>query len=204
MNAIKTESMIDEKIKELSDFLLGSSAQNSDFHPVDRFFLQPYIGQITELNRNDFLLYNLELVNTTYSTYLILCLPELWQDITVDDLLSIINRFTNDFSYFTFIYFTYKYVEINSIKLILELCNLKPDTENAIKSYIKNQYRNFLKTETDYFFFDVGAIGVENDDWMYIKQRLLVDSRIESALLDVAELDKYITLYINGSGNVSK
>src|SRR5689334_19128333 len=98
-------NMIDDKVKEISDFLITTSALYSDFHPIDRFFLQPYIQQIVNLNRNEFLLYNFELVNTTYTSYLLLCLPELWKDITVDDLYSIIKRFTNDFSYFTFIYF---------------------------------------------------------------------------------------------------
>ena len=108
--------MIDEKIKEVSDFLISRSAEESDFHPIDRFFLEPYIKQILELNRNDFLLYNLQYANILYTSSLFLCLPELWEDITVDDLVSIVKRFTNDYSYFSFIYFTYKN---NGCKLVV-------------------------------------------------------------------------------------
>ena len=144
--------MVDEEIKELSDFLLVTSARNSEFHPIDRFFLQPYLKQIFQLNRNDFLLYNFELRNPLYSSYLMLCIPELWDDITVDDLLNIIDRFTNDFSYFTFIYFTYKFIEIDTIKFILSLHTLPIKSRGEIISYIRNQYMNFIKDETDYLF----------------------------------------------------
>ena len=184
--------MINEDIKEISDYLISSSSINSDFHPIDRFFLQPYIEQILQLDRNDFLLYNFEHGNTLYTSYLMLCLPELWKDITVEDLLNIIYRFTNDFSYFTFLYFTYKYVEIDSIKLILDLDVLQTKTRTEIKSYVKNQYENFVKDETDYLFFDVGAIGVKLEEWMYVKQNLLVDKRISPALLDLKQLERYV------------
>jgi hypothetical protein len=184
--------MMDDQVKEISDFLITTSAHYSNFHPIDRFFLEPYIQQIESLDRNEFLLYNFELVNPTYVSYLLLCLPELWENITVDDLYSIVRKFTNDFSYFTFIDFTYKFLEVNSIKMILELSDLSTGTRTGINSYIQNQYQNFIKDETDYFFFDIGVIGVENDEWMYIKQRLLVDKRIEPALLSIEELKKYV------------
>jgi hypothetical protein len=187
--------MIDDQVKEVSDFLITTSALYSNFHPIDRFFLEPYVQQIVNLNRNDFLLYNFELGNTTYTSYLLLCLPELWEIITVDDLYSIIKRFTNDFSYFTFIYFTSKFLEVNSIKMVLEMSDLPIKTRKEIKSYIQNQYHNFIKSETDYFFFDEGIIGVKNDQWMYIKQKLLTDKRIEPALLNEDELKQYVKAF---------
>lgn len=184
---------MDDQIKEICDFLMTTSAHHSNFHPIDRFFLEPYIQPIESLDRNKFLLYNFELVNPTYVSYLLLCLPELWENITVDDLYSIIKRFTNVFSYFTFIYFTYKYLEVNSIKMILEISDLPIITRKEVNSYIQNQYSIFIKDETDYFYFDVGVIGVENDQWMYVKQRLLVDKRIEPALLSLDELKSYVS-----------
>lgn len=184
--------MINEEVKEISDFLISKSAEESDFHPIDRFFLEPFIDQILKLNRNEFLLYNFQHANILYSSYLFLCLPELWEDIMLDDLINIIKQFKNDYSYFCFIYFTYKFIEIDSIKLILELPFINVESKNEIKSYVKNQYSNFLKSETDYFFFDVGVIGVKNEVWIDIKQRLLINSSIESSVETLEELEIYV------------
>ena len=191
--------MVDDQVKEISDFLITTSAHYSNFHPIDRFFLEPYIQQIVNLNRNDFFLYNFEHANTTYTSYLLLCLPELWEDITVDDLYTIIKKFTNDFSYFTFIYFVFKFLEINSIKMVLEISNLPSKTRKEIISYVKNQHQNFIKSETDYFFFDVGVIGVKNDAWMYNKQKLLTDKRVNPAILSLNELERYVNTVISQS-----
>ncbi len=184
--------MIDEEIKEISDFLISKSAEESNFHPIDRFFLEPFIDQIVKLDRNQFLLYNFQYDNTLYSSYLFFCLPELWEDITIDDLISIMKNFSTDYSYFSFIYFTYKFVEIDCLKLIFGLPFLNIETKEELRRYIKSQYTNLLKSETDYFFLSDKVIGIHNEVWMSIKDKLINDSRVTSALGTMEELKFYV------------
>lgn len=184
--------MIDDRIAKLSDMLAIKSGKESECFPVDRYFLEPYIDRIASLNRNDFLLYNLERVNNTYTVQLFLCLPELWEDIYFDDINEIISKFTNVFSFYALINFTYRYVEINIIDLIFRSSMVSSKFKTEIKNYLKNQYPNFFKSESDYLFFEEGLYGVKIDDWKYIKQRLLLDKRIEPALGSLKELETYI------------
>lgn len=178
-------------IATFSDFMAVKASKEAETHPVDRYFLEPYIEKILSFNRNDFLLYNLENRSTLYSEYLMLCLPELWEDITVDDLLQMINQFTKAASFYGLILFTYKFVEIDITELVLNLESVSDDTKSNLKNYLKNQYPNLLKTETDFLFFDEGLYGIKNDSWMYIKQKLLMDNRLKPALLSLEELENY-------------
>lgn len=177
-----------------SDFIAVKAIKEAECHPVDRFFLNPYIERILSFDKKDFLLYNLESGNTLYSEYLMLCLPELWEDMRVDDIIEIINQFTNIASFYTFILFTYKFVEIDITHLIFKSKLISNETKNNIHKYLKSQYPNFLKTETDFFFFEEGLYGIKNDDWMYVKQKLLIDNRIKPALVSLEELEKYFSL----------
>ncbi len=121
-----------------------------------------------------------------------LCLPDLWNDITVDEIIELIGNFSNSFSYYSLIYFTYRYVEIDIISEIFNLSSLTYDIRIAIATYVKSQYPNFLKDESDYLFFEKDVYGMQNEDWMYIKQKLLVDGRVEPALKSLNELKYYI------------
>lgn len=121
-----------------------------------------------------------------------LFLPELWENIDVDDLIYLLTRFTNIFSFFGLISFAYTFVEIDLIVLTFSLENVKENNKRKLLSYLENQYINFLKDETDIFFFEEGVLGVDNNQWMYIKQKLLLDSRIEPALKTPIELKKHI------------
>lgn len=184
--------IIDEHVKEISDFLISTSAEEADFHPIDRAFLEPFIGQIVNLDRKAFIVYNFEYNNILYSSTLFLCLPELWQNMTADDLINIVKEFTTDYQYLCFVYFTYKFIEIDSIKLLLELPFLKTESKHEIKNYIKRQYNNFVKEETDYLFFDQGIFGCGTEVWKKIKQNFLTGGRIQSALATVEQLRYYV------------
>jgi len=184
--------MIDDRIVKLSDMLAIKSGKESECFPVDRYFLKPYIERIISLNRNDFLLYNLERVNNTYTVQLFLCLPELWVNIDFDDINEIIANLANVFSFFALINFTYRYVEVNIIGLIFRSSKVSSKFKTEIKNYLKTQYPNFFKSDSDYLFFEEGLYGVKIDAWKYIKQRLLLDKRIEPALGSIEELEAYV------------
>jgi hypothetical protein len=190
--------MINKKIVELSD-LISSESNRSEFHPIDRHFLQSYIDEILTLDKDDFLFYNLEHKSNLYSNYLMLCLPELWHDMDADHLIKMINRFTNIFSFYGLVTFTYTYIEVNIIKLILDSPTIKINFKRELISFLKNQYINLFKTESNIFFIEKGLIGINNNEWMYIKQKLILDKRIEPSLDSPEEL----RIYINKLGDVS-
>ncbi len=195
-------SKMDGSIKHLSDLIEKKATENSDFYPINRDVIEPYIYQILQLDRNEFLIYNIEQKSNLYSTYLMLSLPELWQDITVEDLIHIINSFRNVFAFYGIISFIYKFVEIDSIALVLKLTEVQPVFKDEIILFIKRQYSTFLKTETDYLFFDQGLIGVSIDEWLYIKQRLLTDNRISAALTNLNALKRYVTSLFSNSPTI--
>lgn len=183
---------IENKVKEFSDMLVLEAARNAECFPIDRYFLNPYLEKILSMNRNAFLIYNLERLNNNYSVQLLLCLPELWKDITVKDLIEIVSNFTNSFSYYALILFTYKYIEINIIEIIFRLDILDSSIKTDIKIFLKTQYPNLLKTQGEIYVIDENLIGVKNEEWMYIKQILLCDKRIEPALSSIDELQEYV------------
>jgi len=181
-----------EEIEGLSDLISAKSLEESNFHPIDRYFLNPYVERILNVDRHSFLIYNFEKKSNLYSTYLMLCLPEIWSDMSVDDILQIAAKFKNPFSFFGLISFTYKFIEIDVIKLILNLPNVKGFFKNDVIAWLKAQYPNFLKDETDLLFFEGGVIGVTNEEWMYIKQTFLIDSRVGPALMSLEELKTFV------------
>jgi hypothetical protein len=183
---------MNEKIKDLSDLIAVKSANEAQCFPIDRYFLEQYLNDIFKLDKQDFLLYNFEKVNVNYTVHLMLCLPELWEDITLDEIIHLMRRFTNTFSFYAMINFTYRYIEIDILGLILHLECLNDSFIFQIKEYLKNQYRNLLKTESDYLFFEERLWGIDNSSWMYIKQKFLLDERVAPALQSLNELHKHI------------
>jgi hypothetical protein len=187
---------MDNKIKYLSDLIATKSAMEAECFPIDRYFLDPYMNDILDLNRTDFLLYNFERGNTNYTVQLMLCLPELWEEIEMNDIINLIEKFSNVFSFYALINFTYRYIEIDIFKIIFQSKLMSDNFILEIKEYLKSQYPNLLKTESDYLFFEEGIWGIKNENWIYIKQKLLLDKRVFPALQSLKELQRYITTLV--------
>ena len=100
--------IVSNAVKNLSDNIAVRSLDEADYFPIDRLFLNQFIEQIVSLDEIEFLFYNIEQVNPTYVNLLFLCLPEIWERITGDDIELMIKSFTNYFSYFYLIEFTFK------------------------------------------------------------------------------------------------
>lgn len=184
---------MNERILEFCDMLEKKAAIEAECFPVDKYFLQQYLKVILSFDRSKFILYNLERGSNTYTVQLLLCLPELWEDISLDELLIIIGQFTNVFSYYSLIQFTHRYVEINIIEIILGMPSIKKEIKNNIIDYlISSFYPNLIKSDGDELFFKEGLYGVQEDDWVYARQRLLVDKRVKPALTDLEELHRYV------------
>jgi len=106
-----------------------------------------------------------------------------------------VNGFTNIFSFYTLIEFTYKYVEVNIIELMFGLSSISKDIKLNILEYLRSSfYPNLIKSEGDCLFFDEGFYGVQSDAWGYAKQVLLLDKRIKPALESVEQVKDYVML----------
>jgi hypothetical protein len=182
---------VDNKVKELSHLIAFKSNTEAVYFPIDRAFLKNYIRDILTVNKSDFLLCNLERGEITYSVMLLACLPELWEDIDTDDIVNIINKFTNQFSYYALVQFSYKFLEIDLIDLIMKMKTISPEIKSDLKRFLESQYPNLIKYENDFFLFQENIFpGLGS--WVYIKQRLLLDKRIQPALQYLDELNQYV------------
>lgn len=167
--------------------------ENSEHFPVDRYFIKKYLSQILEYDKIEFIASAFNLNNQTFSVHLMLCLPELWDEITYSDIIDILKQLDSEIAIFSMIEFTYKYVEINIIDDCFNSKYVNTNLQISVKSYLKSQYNNLYKSEFDYLCYNEGIWGVTIDEWQYIKQKILLDERILPCLESVSDLMKYVT-----------
>ena len=176
---------VSEDVKELSEDLSISSFHHVEhYFPIDRFFIEKYdfLEKIKKVDSLEFLFCNLERVSTTYTVQLMLCLPELWEDIGYEELVQLIESFTNSFSFYALVEFTYKYLEIDLLDEIFNNPNVEQKFKDNCLDYFPKIVATFYLDEYDYFEFNENLFGIHINDWSYTKQRLLVDKRIKPAL----------------------
>ncbi|WP_412465575.1 hypothetical protein [Pedobacter sp. KLB.chiD] len=185
-----------EEIISLSREILTRSINEATYFPIDRAFLEQFINQIVSVNNIDFILYNIELINPTYTKALFLCLPELWTNFSEDDFDYLLKKFSNSISYFLLIEFSYKYIEVNILELILKYAKIN-GFYNDVKEYLKNQYSTIIKSMDERMDLEIGvereAFGYNAELWNYIKQRLLIGGDIKEAIQDILYLENYLS-----------
>lgn len=174
--------VVSKRVQEFSEEIAAKAVQEAEYFPVDRYFINKYLNDILSLDRLEFIYCNLESVNNNYSVLLMACLPELWENITYEDIVRLLSNFTNTFSYYALLEFTYKYIEIDIIELVFSIKTLAADYKKQIVGYLKSQYPNFYKSEVDYFEANEGLVGIDFDKWAYLKQRFLLDNRFKPAM----------------------
>src|SRR5919202_223026 len=119
---------------------------------------------------------NFELNNDTYVSQLLFCLPELWSNITLDTLISISERFSNILSYYTLLKFTYKIIEIDIIEPIINTPIVKETAYyQGIMQYLEKQYNVMIKSEGYLEDIKDNVLGIDYNDWKYIRPVLLTD-----------------------------
>lgn len=191
-------------VTEYSIFLMEKAEKEASVFPTDRAFLNLHLQDILKIHPFDFVFCNLELGSILYSNQLFVCLPEVWQQISIEDLIQMCEEFENIQSYFSLIKFTYKYIEIDIIEEVLKCNKVRNSnfTFGQILDYIKNQWNVLLKTESDYEDFRDGFIDVDYDEWMYLKQKYLINKLVKPALLNYQEMEVYAAHLISKYGNV--
>lgn len=187
--------------KELEELILDLSIKagfESTIHPVDREFLENHLEEILAYNPIEFIYYNLKSQSSLYTMQLFVCLPELWETITLEELLEMSEHFDDPLSFFTLIRFTYKYIEIDIIEPILKTHKVSKDKRyfDQIIEYLDLQWNVLIKTESDLEDFEDGFINVDYNKWIYIKQKFLLDNRIKPALISRRETHLYINKLI--------
>ncbi|WPU97555.1 hypothetical protein SNE26_16130 [Mucilaginibacter sp. cycad4] len=190
-------SILDDKLESYVWLLAKQAPDESEIFPVDRNFLEKRLDEIKSFNAVSFLYYNFEMVNDLYVTQLLACLPEIWTDIKLDDLITLSENFTNVFSYCTLIKYTYKYIEIDIIEIVLNIVAKKNrDDFKSVIEYLHKQWNVLIKSAETMMDFEDGFIDVDYHQWMNIKQSFLMDKRVKPALLTYTEVEEYVRRFV--------
>ena len=174
--------------KILAELLWKRSGKEARFYPVDRPFLEPYLDQIEAVDPAGFIRHNLATYPSLYATQLFVCLPELWEEISVDDIIKIIESFNSEQPFYSFILFTYKYLQLDMLHLILESARVSDLKRQKIKAFLKTQYPNLILQEEELEDFEPDGLGVQLGDWVYARQKLLTDERVKPAKQALVDL----------------
>lgn len=179
---------ISNKTKNLAELLWKRSRKEARFYPVDRPFLEPYLSLAEAAGPAEFISYNLTAYPSLYATQLLVCLPELWEELSVDDILEIIESFNSEQPYYSFILFTYKYLQVDIIHLILGAPGLSDSKKQKIIGFLKAQYPNLILQEEELEDFEKEGLGIHLDAWVYARQKLLTDKRVRPAKQALVDL----------------
>ncbi|KMQ67370.1 hypothetical protein ACM39_13070 [Chryseobacterium sp. FH2] len=154
---------IDPQVKEISDLLIKNCKnENIEYFPIDRFFIEEngYLEKILSTNYLEFLLYNLEKVNPTYTVQLFVCLPEIWKKVSYEDMIILLENFTNSFSFYSFLEFTYKYLEIDLFDEIVYNKNIEKKFKRDCLTFFLNTLDSLYLEEYDYLEFKENLFGI--------------------------------------------
>ena len=189
--------IVDNEVKLISDEISSKAISEAEFFPIDKKFLGKYLDKISDLDPVEFIFYNFEKVNSTYTNTLFLCLPEVWRKLEVDDLVSIMNGFNKTFSYYSLIQFSYKYIEINILPLIISKARERDENYyQDIKGYLLNQWNVLIKSHEEKAELENGYekeyLDYDAEEWMYIRQKFLMDPRVSQANQSLEYLNDYV------------
>ena len=194
---------IDKEIINLSNEILIKSREYSNYYPIDRHFLVDFnfLDEIKEVNQKDFIFYLIENNPNLYSEQFLKCIPELWLNLKYSDIINLLEDFTKSFSYYAFLRFTYKYLEIDFLDMFFFNEKIKDDFKKNVVDYFKEIVATFYKDEDDFFDFEENIIGVSLDEWQYVKQKLLLDDKIKPVTMSQRELFSKMKLLNNFFNN---
>lgn len=172
-------------IKELSDYLLNNSkTKKLTYYPMDRFYIlnNNYLDKILSLNHLEFIFYNLELINETYAVQLLICLPELWENITYNDMIDLIENFTNSFSFYALVEFTHRYLNIDLMDEIFYNKNVDLKFKKDCARYFRNIIATLYMNEFDYADFKDNIFGVDLEQLKKIRLKFQNDHNFKKTM----------------------
>ena len=198
--------LVSEWIKQVSDEMASRSVHESEYHPIDWNFVKPYLDEILSFNTVEFVYCNFERVNPLYTNHLFLCLPHLWEKIDVDDLIFMIKNFTNNFSYFTLLQFTYGHLRIDVIPLVFQFNSMTVADRRDFVQYLDLQWNILIEgmyDDEDLNLYGKQFLNYDPVRWSLITEKLVIDDRIKPALTDSGEFRTYINELVNSSSTLN-
>jgi len=176
---------ITSQVKELSDSLFNDrKIEKLKYYPMDKFYIldNNYLEKILSVNHLEFLFYNLEMVNETYTVQLLVCLPELWENITYNDMITLIENFTNSFSFYALIEFTHKYLEIDLMDEIFYNENVDLKFKKDCIRYFPNIIASLYMNEFDYMELEENLYGVNIEQIKKIQLKFKNDINFKNVI----------------------
>ncbi|MCS3528646.1 hypothetical protein [Chryseobacterium sp. JUb7] len=186
---------ITSHVKELSDSLFNDrKTEKIRYYPMDKFYIldNNYLEKILSVNHLEFLFYNLEMVNETYTVQLLACLPELWENIIYNDIIILIENFTNSFSFYALIEFTHKYLEIDLMDEIFYNENVKLKFKKDCIRYFPNIIASLYMNEFDYMEFEENSYGINIEQIKKIQLKFKNDDSFKK-IMSKEELHKKLS-----------
>lgn len=174
--------------ERLTKELWKRALREAYFYPVDRYFLEQYLEQIRAVNTTEFISHTLTLYPSTYATQLLYCLPELWEELTLKDILEIIGSLPHAIAFFNFILFTYRHVQVDMLSLILQHPTVDEPMKQELRDFLKTQFYHLIQQDGDIEDFEEDEVGIPSADWIYVRQKLLTYDGIKPAKQSLAEL----------------
>ncbi len=181
--------------------------RNEGEEEVGRRFFINYLNQIKNFGTKDLLKFYMKNFSAKYFNSLMMALPELWQNFTVEDWIELLENLgerplepkkgeVGDYGNFADIQFLCKFLEIDGLNLYLKYTESAIENKIAVINYMQGFSDEFIKDEMD--FEDLS----EGDDNMYdgftyfdlkkAKQNLLKDPRIREFPQNPKQVKKYI------------
>ncbi|ROH98828.1 hypothetical protein EGI16_19895 [Chryseobacterium sp. G0240] len=175
---------IGNEVKELSSQMaINSTKEVIQYFPIDRFFIEKngFIEKIRSVNYLEFLLCNFENVNPTYTVQLFICLPELWEKVNYEDLIKLTENFTNSFSFYSFIEFTYKYLEIDLFDEIIYNKNIEEKFKRDCLSFTFNTLDFLYLEDYEYIEFKENLFGINIEQLRRLQLKFKNDNEFTKA-----------------------
>lgn len=181
-------------MKKYIDFLVKELERKKNISDAGVSFFVAYKADILKQDKLVFLIdcFNHSEINYKYMQYLLLTIPEVWKDFSLDDWKFIIRNVKRKSKYkvlyddegcFEDIKFLFKWIEVDSVDLYRNDSKINERDKNildrVIKSYAYDIYKDPEHSNLDYEWFEEGVYG----DIMYfeiMKERLLKQGALEA------------------------
>lgn len=136
------------------------------------------------------MLYNLEKVNPNYTVQLFVCLPELWEKVKYEDMKSLIENFTNSFSFYSLIEYTYKYLEIDIFEEIISNKNIDLRFKKDCITFFQNTITILYMEEFDYLEFEENLFGISRKRLDNLREKFKQKNSFKNSLPQEKLYDK--------------
>lgn len=106
------------KVEKISFKIYNTDFSEIKFLPIDRFALEPYLNKILEQDYIEFIVFNFKWFSENYTHRLMVCLPEVFKEITYQDLIKIVNKINDPLPIVYFLNFIQRFLNVDYLKIL--------------------------------------------------------------------------------------